>query len=120
MGWVGWAEMHPFTIASMSGGRDGLVLMCKKAGTWTSNLYEVRMDNSAAQSTRSDFMDGQIAKMSGYCEAGGQGRDISLMIEGPYGRLDWNEHVSVHSILVRWSWQFRVRQLQRCGIRRGR
>jgi ferric-chelate reductase len=42
MGWYGWAEAHPFTIASKSHGEDGLVLMCKKAGRWTSNLYEVR------------------------------------------------------------------------------
>jgi ferric-chelate reductase len=44
MGLFGWAEMHPFTVASVSGSQDGLVLMCKKAGTWTSNLYEVRRD----------------------------------------------------------------------------
>jgi ferric-chelate reductase len=42
MGWFGWAESHPFTIASMGNGEDGLVLMCKKAGGWTSKLYEVR------------------------------------------------------------------------------
>ncbi|KAF8154708.1 hypothetical protein B0H34DRAFT_717545 [Crassisporium funariophilum] len=65
MGWWGWSEVHPFTIASVSGGQDGLVLMIKKTGTWTKNLYE-------------------IAKMSGYTE-GGHGREIKVMVEGPYG-----------------------------------
>ncbi|KAF8960641.1 hypothetical protein BDZ97DRAFT_1940337 [Flammula alnicola] len=52
MGWVGWAEVHPFTIAS-------------KAGRWTRRLYE-------------------IAKMGGYTE-GGVGREVKVIIEGPYG-----------------------------------
>lgn len=65
MGWWGWTEIHPFTIASMSGGQEGLVLMCKKTGSWTKKLYE-------------------IAKEGGYTE-GGVGRDIKVMIEGPYG-----------------------------------
>src|SRR5271168_3927898 len=34
MGWVGWAEVHPFTIASVGRGQEGVVLICKKRGTW--------------------------------------------------------------------------------------
>jgi ferric-chelate reductase len=67
MGWGGWAEAHPFTIATAGGGEDGLVLLCKKAGGWTGKLYE-------------------IAKAGGYCEGGlGRGRNISVIVEGPYG-----------------------------------
>ncbi|KAF8066781.1 hypothetical protein FPV67DRAFT_1496412 [Lyophyllum atratum] len=65
VGWWGWTEVHPFTIASVSGGHEGLVLMAKKSGRWTSRLYE-------------------MAKKSGYTEAG-YGRNIKVMIEGPYG-----------------------------------
>lgn len=67
MGWWGWTENHPFTIASVSNSQDGLVLMCKKSGSWTSKLYE-------------------LAKTSGYGESGkGTGGDVKVMIEGPYG-----------------------------------
>jgi ferric-chelate reductase len=65
MGWWGWTEVHPFTIASISGGNEGLVLMCKKTGKWTNRLYE-------------------IAKARGYVEAE-MGRKVTLMVEGPYG-----------------------------------
>jgi predicted ferric reductase len=65
MGWWGWTEVHPFTIASVARGQEGLVLLCKKSGSWTSKLY-------------------QMAKVGGYVE-GGIGREVSVMIEGPYG-----------------------------------
>jgi ferric-chelate reductase len=65
MGWWGWTEVHPFTIASVAGGQEGLVLLCKQSGSWTSKLYE-------------------MAKANGYTE-GGVGREVSIMIEGPYG-----------------------------------
>lgn len=65
MGWWGWTEVHPFTIASVSGGQEGLVLLCKKTGSWTTKLYE-------------------MAKAGGYTEAG-IGRKINIMIDGPYG-----------------------------------
>ncbi|KAJ7363839.1 hypothetical protein DFH08DRAFT_1072745 [Mycena albidolilacea] len=39
MGFLGWAQMHPFTIASESGSQEGLVLLCKKTGTWTHKLF---------------------------------------------------------------------------------
>ncbi|KAH7926604.1 hypothetical protein BV22DRAFT_344765 [Leucogyrophana mollusca] len=67
MGWFGWAETHPFTIAGVSKTPDGLVLMCKSAGGWTGKLYE-------------------MAKMAGYGYAeGGTGRSVKVMVEGPYG-----------------------------------
>ncbi|KDR70244.1 hypothetical protein GALMADRAFT_214680 [Galerina marginata CBS 339.88] len=65
MGWGGWAEVHPFTIASVSRGPEGMVLMCKRAGGWTRKLYE-------------------MAKMGGYTE-GGVGREVRVVVEGPYG-----------------------------------
>ncbi|KAF9450866.1 hypothetical protein P691DRAFT_429417 [Macrolepiota fuliginosa MF-IS2] len=86
VGWLGWTEMHPFTIASVAssdhlignrhsnasdrwrgggGGEEGMVLMCKNAGTWTRRLFE-------------------MAKMSGYVD-GFIGREVKLWIEGPYG-----------------------------------
>ncbi|KAF8443885.1 hypothetical protein L210DRAFT_3395367 [Boletus edulis BED1] len=67
MGLVGWAEVHPFTIASVTKTPEGLVLMCKNVGGWTNRLYE-------------------MAKVAGYGrEAGDESRTVSVMIEGPYG-----------------------------------
>ncbi|KAJ7267459.1 hypothetical protein C8J57DRAFT_1436005 [Mycena rebaudengoi] len=65
MGLTGWAESHPFTIASVSGSADGLVLMCKKTGDWTTALFD-------------------LAKSGGYTEAG-VGRNVRIVLEGPYG-----------------------------------
>jgi len=65
MGWLRMFEVHPFTIASTSGGHDGLVLLCKKTGDWTNRLFE-------------------LAKVGGYSEKGVQ-RDVLVMMEGPYG-----------------------------------
>ena len=40
MGLFGWTTAHPFTIASASDSdRNGMVLMCKKVGSWTKKLY---------------------------------------------------------------------------------
>jgi len=67
IGWFGWTENHPFTIASVSKTEEGLVLMCKSGGTWTRRLY-------------------QMAIASGYGEGGkGTGGNVRVMIEGPYG-----------------------------------
>jgi predicted ferric reductase len=65
MGWVGWAEVHPFTIASVGRGQEGVVLICKKRGTWTKSLYD-------------------LAKLGGYTK-GENGRKITVVVEGPYG-----------------------------------
>ena len=67
MGWFGWAEAHPFTIASVAqSGPEGMVLMCKRAGGWTRKLYE-------------------IAKLGDYEEGGAGGREVRVAVEGPYG-----------------------------------
>ena len=67
MGWFGWAEVHPFTIASVAeSGPEGMVLMCKRTGGWTRKLYE-------------------IAKLGGYEEGGVGGREVRVVVEGPYG-----------------------------------
>ncbi|KAL0958841.1 hypothetical protein HGRIS_014159 [Hohenbuehelia grisea] len=65
MGWLRMFESHPFTIASVSGGHEGLVLLCKKTGDWTNRLFE-------------------LAKVGGYSERGIQ-RDVLVTVEGPYG-----------------------------------
>ncbi|KAF5381629.1 hypothetical protein D9615_005461 [Tricholomella constricta] len=65
VGWWGWTEVHPFTIASVGGTEEGLVLIAKKSGRWTGALYD-------------------MAKSSGYTEAG-YGRRVKVIIEGPYG-----------------------------------
>src|SRR6266576_2810366 len=79
LGWLGWTESHPFTIASApvtsskqgrTVGEEGLILVCKKAGGWTGKLYD-------------------MAKKSGYIEAGiadgvDIGKTVAMMIEGPY------------------------------------
>ena len=67
MGWFGWAEVHPFTIASVAeSGPEGMVLMCKRAGGWTRKLYE-------------------IAKLGGYEGGSVDGREVRVVVEGPYG-----------------------------------
>ncbi|CDO76408.1 hypothetical protein BN946_scf184937.g22 [Trametes cinnabarina] len=68
MGWRGWSEAHPFTIASVcrSPSGEGLVLMCKKAGDWTNRLYE-------------------LAQRADYGEANGIGSNVQVVVEGPYG-----------------------------------
>jgi len=68
MGWIGWAESHPFTIATAAKTPEGMVLMCKKTGGWTGRLYE-------------------MAKVAGYgTDDGAFGRMVQVMVEGPYGR----------------------------------
>ncbi|KAJ7793934.1 hypothetical protein B0H14DRAFT_3558649 [Mycena olivaceomarginata] len=64
MGFLGWAQTHPFTIASESGSQEGLVLLCKKTGTWTHKLF------AAASMSQAEW---------------GVGRNVRVTIEGPYG-----------------------------------
>ena len=66
LGTLGWCEIHPFTIASASG--DGLVLLVKKAGDWTTRLYKI--------ATESDGI---------YSGDGGSEMKATVWIEGPYG-----------------------------------
>src|SRR5258706_8555912 len=64
MGWFGWAETHPFTIASVSrGSPDGMVLLCKRAGDWTRELYDMAQEGTK------------------HCDGG----RIKVVVEGPYG-----------------------------------
>ena len=70
MGWFGWAEVHPFTIASVSRSEEGIVLICKRTGTWTKSLFE-------------------MAK-SGRCVDGKMGQKVKVVIEGPYGKCITN------------------------------
>lgn len=66
VGIFGWAEIHPFTIASASG--EGLTLMVKKAGDWSNRLYNMATESDAIYS--------------------GDGRNATratVWIEGPYG-----------------------------------
>ncbi|KAH8113568.1 hypothetical protein DFH11DRAFT_1689366 [Phellopilus nigrolimitatus] len=70
MGVFGWSIAHPFTVATASNGR-GLVLMCKKAGSWTNKLY-------AAAATA-----GEYAAEDGF----GAQRELRVVVEGPYGGL---------------------------------
>jgi hypothetical protein len=66
MGWAGWTEAHPFTIASVTHTEEGLTLMCKRSGGWTRRMYE-------------------LAKAGGYTEGGVGGRSVRVAVEGPYG-----------------------------------
>ncbi|KAK2460219.1 hypothetical protein APHAL10511_007754 [Amanita phalloides] len=77
LGWLGWMEPHPFTIASapahLNGvvGDEGLVFICKKAGGWTSRLFD--MAKSSPQNE------------PGADSAGSSNRSVKVLIEGPYG-----------------------------------
>ncbi|KAF7324752.1 Iron reductase [Mycena kentingensis (nom. inval.)] len=77
LGLFGWAESHPFTIASVSGTEEGMVLMIKKSGDWTTKLFD-------------------FAKSGGFTEAG-VGRNVNVVLEGPYGgpgHAIWNSYSS--------------------------
>ncbi|KAF7364517.1 Ferric reductase transmembrane component 5 [Mycena venus] len=56
--------VHPFTIASESNSKEGLVLMCKKTGTWTHKLFAAALKSQAEWDV---------------------GRNIRVVVEGPYG-----------------------------------
>jgi len=68
MGLFGWAECHPFSIVSVSKGfsEEGLVLMCKKTGKWTTRLFD-------------------LARRIEFGEIGRPTQDVKVLIEGPYG-----------------------------------
>ncbi|RDX49455.1 iron reductase [Lentinus brumalis] len=70
MGPYGWAEAHPYTIASASDGtvQEGIVLICKKAGSWTRRLYDIAAENRR----------GALG-----------GSDVRVLVEGPYGGLGY-------------------------------
>ncbi|KAI0081357.1 hypothetical protein K474DRAFT_1588111 [Panus rudis PR-1116 ss-1] len=91
LGWLGWVDVHPYTIASaplapyiaahfssdptspaatpdVNGNDYGeLVLMIKKSGDWTHKLYDIAKTSPSEKSL------------------GGSGTDIKMIVEGPYG-----------------------------------
>ena len=71
LGLTSWSTAHPFTIAGASGSASGkgLDLLCKKAGRWTNSLY--------AAAERADH----YGMENGY----GHYRNMSVVVEGPYG-----------------------------------
>ncbi|KAG8719811.1 hypothetical protein FRC09_010590 [Ceratobasidium sp. 395] len=63
VGLFGWTEAHPFTIAnSGNGSTEGITLICKNAGDWTSGLYKMASGDSKDQY-----------------------RITYVLVEGPYG-----------------------------------
>ncbi|ESK93889.1 putative iron reductase [Moniliophthora roreri MCA 2997] len=80
MGIFGWAEVHPFTIASCQETPEGMVLMCKKAGDWTNKLYDLAQKSVALENTRLN----ELAAAAGLCLPGIGGK-VRVMVEGPYG-----------------------------------
>lgn len=65
-GWLGWSQSHPFIIASAPGHPAGLVLLCKKSGSWTKNLYK-------------------MANTCGFSDLETASRNVVVTVEGPYG-----------------------------------
>ena len=68
IGLWGMAEVHPFTISSATNTEEGLVLMCKRTGNWTTKLYEMAQTTAPGE------------------QGQGSGRKVKVMVEGPYGR----------------------------------
>ena len=68
MGFWGWAEAHPFTIAGVSGTEEGLVVLCRKSGDWTGSLYEMAKAAGYGDTITAEF-----------------GRNVKVWVEGPYG-----------------------------------
>lgn len=64
MGLLGWAQNHPFTVANVAKTEEGMILLCKSAGDWTR-----RLEKMAKSSTHE----------------GANGRQVKVMVEGPYG-----------------------------------
>ncbi|KAI6032650.1 ferric reductase like transmembrane component-domain-containing protein [Pisolithus orientalis] len=67
MDYLALTEVHPFTIANVERTEEGMVLMCKKTGRWTSKIYS-------------------LSATKRYGEQGREvGEAVRVMIEGPYG-----------------------------------
>ncbi|KAI6026496.1 hypothetical protein BKA83DRAFT_9140 [Pisolithus microcarpus] len=69
VGFSGLTEVHPFTIANVERKEEGMILMCKKAGRWTTKMYEL-----SAMETRGERG----------CKVG---KSVRVMVEGPYGGI---------------------------------
>ncbi|OWZ68429.1 hypothetical protein AYX14_05490 [Cryptococcus neoformans] len=75
-------EGHPFTISSAPNG-EGMVLMCKDAGDWTKRLFDYSRALEASTTEPES----------------GAGRNVTIVIEGPYGGTG-NTMLSSFSSLV--------------------
>ncbi|KAF7324746.1 Ferric reductase transmembrane component 5 [Mycena kentingensis (nom. inval.)] len=64
MGVLGWTETHPFTIASASRTNEGIILICRKRGSWTKRLFAVACDAQVEA--------GLVKK-------------VKVLVDGPYG-----------------------------------
>ncbi|KIL63824.1 hypothetical protein M378DRAFT_127307 [Amanita muscaria Koide BX008] len=75
LGWFRWLESHPFTISTtaitdgLRVGDSGVVLICKKSGTWTRKLFDAAARSTNVEAER--HLDGV--------------KSIKVLIEGPYG-----------------------------------
>lgn len=76
MGWWGMTEAHPFTVANAPGSGEGLVLMAKKSGRWTSKLYDLAKAGEYA--ARRSSAGGGIGFGHGETK-------VKVLVEGPYG-----------------------------------
>ncbi|KAF5337828.1 hypothetical protein D9758_015706 [Tetrapyrgos nigripes] len=70
LGRTSWVETHPFTIASVTKGEEGMILLAKKSGDWTGKLFELAKEG----------MRDEESKREGY-----EGVRVKVMVEGPYG-----------------------------------
>ncbi|KAF8443883.1 ferric reductase like transmembrane component-domain-containing protein [Boletus edulis BED1] len=67
MGLWGMIEVHPFTIASATNTEEGLVLMCKRTGSWTNRLYNMARTTESSEHSQEPV------------------KRVKVMVEGPYG-----------------------------------
>lgn len=75
MGWWGWTEAHPFTVANAPGSGEGMVLMAKKSGGWTGKLYDFAKAGEYAARRSAE---------GGIGFGHGETR-VKVLVEGPYG-----------------------------------
>lgn len=81
MGLWGALEAHPFTISSIPGSKQGLVIVCKKVGPWTRKLFSIANQSSC----------GERGLMAG--------KTVRMMVEGPYGGTGYSV-ISKHSAVM--------------------
>ncbi|KAL5524840.1 hypothetical protein ACEPAF_9986 [Sanghuangporus sanghuang] len=88
MGLIGWSVAHPFTIANASDSESGhgLVLLCKKAGSWTDKLYAAA-NRSGSYGSEEKYGAQRI-------------REMRVIVEGPYGGLGNMVMSSYSSVLL--------------------
>ncbi|KAJ3995947.1 hypothetical protein F5050DRAFT_1799886 [Lentinula boryana] len=79
MGLLGWSGMHPLTIALVADSQEGLVLICKKAGSWTNKVFDIASSGIGV---------------------GSDEKRVSVMVEGPYGTYSECLHESTFAATV--------------------